>query len=46
MFQFVSESGGWEWSRFEYLLPNEICDKIAAILPPNENAFPDKVGWK
>ncbi|KAF7844636.1 putative RNA-directed DNA polymerase [Senna tora] len=43
---FVSPSGGWDWRRFESLLPNDACLRIAAIGPPCANSVEDTPIWK
>ncbi|KAF7844979.1 putative ribonuclease H protein At1g65750 family [Senna tora] len=43
---FVSASGGWEWGKFEFLLPNEICSLIAAVTPPSCVVQGDHIAWK
>ncbi|KAF7811130.1 putative ribonuclease H protein At1g65750 family [Senna tora] len=43
---FVSASGGWEWGKFEFLLPTEICSLIAAVTPPSCIVQGDHIAWK
>ncbi|KAF7824324.1 Transposon Ty3-I Gag-Pol polyprotein [Senna tora] len=43
---FVSASGGWEWSKFDFLLPNEICNMVVAVLPPSNVGRGDQLAWK
>ncbi|KAF7823171.1 putative ribonuclease H protein At1g65750 family [Senna tora] len=43
---FVSASGGWEWGKFDFLLPNEICSLIAAVPPPSCVVQGDHVAWR
>ncbi|KAF7823270.1 Ribonuclease H protein [Senna tora] len=43
---FVSPSGGWEWGKFEFLLPNEVCRLIAAVSPPSCVLQGDHLDWK
>ncbi|KAF7806607.1 putative ribonuclease H protein At1g65750 family [Senna tora] len=44
--QFVTASGDWRWDSFEYLIPDNLCMKIASILPPNEQGKEDTLAWK
>ncbi|KAF7829553.1 ribonuclease H [Senna tora] len=43
---FVSASGDWEWSKFDFLLPNEVCNMIAAVPPPSNVVRGDHLAWK
>ncbi|KAF7822242.1 ribonuclease H [Senna tora] len=43
---FVSASGGWEWGKSDFLLPNEICSLIAAVPPPSCVVQGDHVAWR
>ncbi|GMI86798.1 hypothetical protein HRI_002349100 [Hibiscus trionum] len=37
----VTADGGWDWGRFEHLIPPEVVDKIYAIPPPRAWFGPD-----
>ncbi|KAF7803027.1 Transposon TX1 uncharacterized [Senna tora] len=43
---YTTASGGWDWARFEYLLPDDVRARIVAIRPPSNLAPPDQVAWK
>ncbi|KAF7801547.1 putative ribonuclease H protein At1g65750 family [Senna tora] len=43
---FVSPSGAWEWSRFDFLLPIEVCNLIAVVPPPSIFILGDHIAWK
>ncbi|KAF7804220.1 putative ribonuclease H protein At1g65750 family [Senna tora] len=44
--QYITASGDWCWSSFEYLIPDNICMKIASIMPPNDRSKEDMLAWK
>ncbi|KAF7827295.1 putative ribonuclease H protein At1g65750 family [Senna tora] len=43
---YITPSGGWDWDRFEYRLPDQVCAKITAIQPPSSFFLSDQVAWK
>ncbi|KAF7831789.1 putative ribonuclease H protein At1g65750 family [Senna tora] len=44
--EFISATGGWDWSRFEFLLPGDVCARIAAVAPPHADGGEDIPIWK
>ena len=43
--EFLNEHGGWNWLRFEHLLPNYILMQIASVMPPASQLGIDKICW-
>ncbi|KAF7833065.1 Non-LTR retroelement reverse transcriptase [Senna tora] len=43
---FTTVSGGWDWAKFDFLLPLEICNLIAATVPPSSVIQGDHIAWK
>ncbi|KAF7841372.1 ribonuclease H [Senna tora] len=43
---YTTPSGGWDWARFDYLLPDDVRARIVAIRPPSNLAPSDQVAWK
>ncbi|KAF7842466.1 reverse transcriptase [Senna tora] len=43
---FVSASGGWEWGKFDFLLPNEICNLVVVVSLPSNVVRGDHLAWK
>ncbi|KAF7838421.1 putative ribonuclease H protein At1g65750 family [Senna tora] len=43
--EYVTASGAWDWDRFDYLLPDDICKKIASLVPPSRRGLSDRVAW-
>lgn len=35
-------SDGWDWSKFQHLLPSEVLDLIVAIMPPDNAQAKDE----
>lgn len=42
---FTTTSGDWDWQKFDHFVPADTVRQIAAILPPQEHAGPDKLVW-
>ncbi|KAK8485586.1 hypothetical protein V6N11_050458 [Hibiscus sabdariffa] len=42
----TTNSGEWDWSQLNSLLPRNILDQIAAIPPPHCQFSPDSLGWR
>ena len=38
-------SDGWDWSKFQHLLPSEVLDLIVAIMPPDNAQGKDECYW-
>lgn len=43
--EFTNGHGGWNWSRFEHLLPNYTLMQIASIMPHTLHLEDDKIFW-
>lgn len=43
--EFTNVHGGWNWSRFEHLLPNFILMQIASVMPHASHLGADKIYW-
>ncbi|KAF7839819.1 DNA polymerase alpha subunit B [Senna tora] len=44
--EFLTPSRGWDWSRFEHLLPDDIFLKLSCAMPPNASRSEDRVAWR
>ncbi|KAF7826966.1 putative ribonuclease H protein At1g65750 family [Senna tora] len=44
--EYITSLGGWNWSKFEFLIPNPINLKIAALHPPSSAESQDRVAWR
>ncbi|KAL4383219.1 hypothetical protein GQ457_15G014810 [Hibiscus cannabinus] len=42
----TTNSGDWDWSRLDSLLPSVILDQIAVVPPPWGDFSPDTLGWR
>ncbi|KAF7830019.1 reverse transcriptase [Senna tora] len=43
---FTTPSGGWDWQRFDYMLPDNVCLRIASIVPPSSSMGEDTPIWR
>ena len=45
MNRFVNDEGDWNWQLLHFVLPLNVCEKIAGISPPLVSASSDSVLW-
>lgn len=41
--EFITESDGWNWSKFELLLPSSILVQMATVVPPASHLGADRI---